>query len=167
MGSIKLLDCTLRDGGQGLQAGYTSRISTSKFTDEIINNSINHLVKTDIDIIELGYIEDNKYKNHPFANYYTIEEVSESIPEHRNSKQMYIALFTGPDTEYDAIPEWNPNLVEGTRVILRYSELKKSVDYCEMLSKTSKNECSLHSLSAYIGHTSLEKGVSSSTLEGL
>ena len=135
MKDIQLLDCTLRDGGQGIEAAYRTDISKVQFTDEIITKSINHLVKSDIDIVELGYIEKSHFTGHPFANHFTIEEVSKFIPEHRNQNQMYIALFTGPDTDDELIPEWNPNLVTGTRVILRYSELKKSVDYCEMLAK--------------------------------
>lgn len=131
---IQLLDCTLRDGGQGLQVAYASDISKVQFTDEIIYGCIDHLVKSDVDIVELGYIEDNPYPGHPFANHFTIEEVSKFVPEHRNPNQMYIALYTGPDTEYDKIPKWNSSLVDGTRVILRYSQLEESLDYCDMLA---------------------------------
>ena len=133
--NIKLLDCTLRDGGQGLEAIHRTGISDVKFTDEIITKSIDHLVKSDIDIVELGYIDINDFVGHPFANHFTVEEVSKFIPKEPNPKQMYIALFTGPDISEDLIPEWNPSLVEGTRVILRYSELDRSLDYCEMLVK--------------------------------
>ncbi len=133
--NIQLLDCTLRDGGQGLEANYKINNRKVQFTDEIIYQSIDHLVKSNIDIVELGYIEKSSFIGHPFANYFTIEEISKFIPRKRNPGQMYIALFTGPDTDEDRIPEWNPSLVEGTRVILRYSELKKSMDYCEMLAR--------------------------------
>ncbi len=132
--NIQLLDCTLRDGGQGLEASYRTGISDVQFTDDIINNSIDHLVKSDIDIVELGYIDVNDFVGHPFANHFTVEEVSRFIPKQRNPSQMYIALFTGPDIDEKEIPEWNPSLVEGTRVILRYSELVRSLDYCEMLA---------------------------------
>ncbi len=133
--NIKLLDCTLRDGGQGLEIARRIGISDVNFTDEIIANSITHLVKSDIDIVELGYIDINDFVGHPFANHFTLEEVSKFLPKNRNPKQMYIALFTGPDLGENEIPEWNPNLVEGTRVILRYSELIRSLDYCEMLAR--------------------------------
>lgn len=133
--NIKLLDCTLRDGGQGLEATHRTGISDVKFTDEIITKSIDHLVKTDIDIVELGYIDINDFVGHPFANHFTVEEVSSFLPNHPNQKQKYIALFTGPDIGEEKIPEWRPGLVEGTRVILRYSELVRSLDYCEMLAK--------------------------------
>ena len=129
------LDCTLRDGGQELEATYKIENRKVQFTDEIICQSIDYLVKSDIDIVELGYIEKSSFTDHPFANFFTVEEISRLIPIDRNPNQMYIALFTGPDTDEDKIPEWNPSLVEGTRVILRYSELKKSVDFCEMLAK--------------------------------
>ena len=132
---IKLLDCTLRDGGQGLEAANRIGFSDKKFTKDIIKNVTDHLVNSDIDIVELGYIEKSIYEGHPFANHFSVEEVSKFIPIEKNTKQMYVALFTGPDFEENMIPEWNPRLVDGTRVIIRYSELEKSIDYCEMLVK--------------------------------
>lgn len=48
---------------------------------------------------------------------------------------MFVGLYRGPDTPIDDIPEWNPSLVEGIRVIIRYSELQKSLDFCAALSK--------------------------------
>lgn len=131
---IKLLDCTLRDGGQGLEATYRAGISDVKFTDDIITKSIDHLVNSGIDIIELGYLDINHFVGHPFANHFTVEEVSMFLPQKTNPKQMCIVLFTGPDIDENKIPEWKPGLVEGTRVILRYSELVRSLDYCEMLA---------------------------------
>lgn len=47
---------------------------------------------------------------------------------------MYAGLYIGPDTDINLIPDWNPSLVKGVRVILRYSELQKSLDYCRALS---------------------------------
>ncbi|MBQ6360941.1 MAG: hypothetical protein IJJ25_07350 [Lachnospiraceae bacterium] len=136
---IQLLDCTLRDGGQGLEASYRAGISEVRFTKEIISESRDHLVKSDVDIVELGYIEKSRFIGSPFANYFSIEDISRFLPFKKNSKQMYVALFTGPDTDPNMIPERNPSLVDGTRVILRYSELEKSVAFCEMLSQKGYN----------------------------
>lgn len=134
-GKIQLLDCTLRDGGQGLEAAYRTEGSKTVFTEQMINDIVDHLSRTDIEIVELGYIEKSHFANHPFANHFSVEEVSKFIPKTPNKKQMYIALFTGPDMDEGQIPEWNPSLIEGVRVILRYSELEKSLDYCEMLAR--------------------------------
>lgn len=133
--SVQLLDCTLRDGGQGLESAYRAGISNTKFTDDIIKRSIEHFVRTNIDIIELGYIEKSHFTGHLFANYFSVEEVSKFIPRDRVPNQMYITLFTGPDIDEKLIPERDSSLIDGTRVILRYSELNKSIEYCEMLSQ--------------------------------
>lgn len=132
---VKLLDCTLRDGGQGLEIANREHLTNESFGDERMKACIEHLVKTDIDIIEIGYIDNNEFINHPFANFYTVEELSKFVPVNKNPNQLYIGLFTGPDTKFELIPEWNPSLVDGLRVILRYSELVKSLDYCEMLAR--------------------------------
>lgn len=132
---VQLLDCTLRDGGQGLEASFFSGIPELAFEEGVKTNIIKYLTDSNIEIIELGCMSINEDSRARFANYSGIEEVSKYIPKNRNLKPMYIALYIGPDTPEELIPEWNPNLVEGVRVILRYSELKKSLDYCEMLCK--------------------------------
>ena len=48
---------------------------------------------------------------------------------------MFSVLYRGPDTPIENIPDWNENLITGVRVILRYSELKKSLEFCKSLSK--------------------------------
>lgn len=47
---------------------------------------------------------------------------------------MFAALYRGPDTPIEDIPEWNSSLCEAVRVIIRYSELQKSLDFCAALS---------------------------------
>ena len=135
MKNIKILDCTLRDGGLGLEDSYKNQISTTHFSKKQIYELINHLNKTNIDIIELGSVEISKENKTRFCIYQSIEEVSKLIPENKSPNQMYVALFRGPDTPIENIPNWNPSLVEGIRVIIRYSELQKSLDFCAALAK--------------------------------
>ena len=132
---ILLLDATLRDGGQGLEDGFKNHFYDDSFDEIFIKETINNLVASDIDIIELGAMGPSADDKSMFAIYQNIEDLSKTLPLRRNSKQMYVGLYIGPDTEVDAIPEWNPSLVEGVRVILRYSELKKSIEYCAALAK--------------------------------
>lgn len=132
---VKLLDATLRDGGQGLDDLYNNHFSDKYYTEENKHKIIDLLGQSDVEIIELGAMgpsEDDKSK---FAIYQNVEELSRYLPEHRDPRKMYIGLYIGPDTDIDIIPDWNPSLVKGIRVILRYSELKKSLDYCAALAK--------------------------------
>ena len=47
MGTVRLLDCTLRDGGH---------INQGRFGKNVIKSTIENLVKANIDIIEAGFL---------------------------------------------------------------------------------------------------------------
>ena len=130
---IQLLDCTLRDGGLGLEDSRnycTHYHSFSKGQRVLIAEE---LTKSNVDLIELGSIEISKEDKTRFAIYQNIEDISKQIPQGASCKK-YAALFRGPDTPVRAIPEWNRSLCKKIRVIIRYSELQKSIDFCSSLA---------------------------------
>lgn len=133
--NIQVLDCTLRDGGLGLEDAKINKLSDTMFSDRDYEDAIGFLKESNIDIIELGSIEISNDNKEGFGIYQNIEKISKKIPKIRNPKQLYVALYRGPDTPVEDIPEWNPELVDGVRVIIRYSELKKSLDFCASLAK--------------------------------
>lgn len=132
--NIELLDSTLRDGGLGLEDANKNRISDLQFSDSDIFKIAENFKESKINIIELGSVEITDTPRTGFAIYQNIEEISQTIPQSR-SEQMYAALYRGPDTPLEDIPEWNADLCEAVRVIIRYSELQKSLDFCAGLSK--------------------------------
>lgn len=133
--NISILDATLRDGGQGLEDLYSNGFTNKYYTIENKQKLINLLSDSNVEIIELGAIGPSSDDKSKFAIYQNIEELSKYIPLNRKSATMYVGLYIGPDTNMDDIPNWNPSLVEGVRVIIRYSELQKSLDYCCALAK--------------------------------
>lgn len=132
--NIQLLDATLRDGGQGLEDLYKNGFSDKIFTEKTKLKTIDCLGKSNVDIIEIGTMGPSVDDKSKFAIYQNVEELSKYLPEKRNVNALYAGLYIGPDTAIKDIPDWNPSLVEGIRVILRYSELQKSLDYCASLS---------------------------------
>lgn len=132
---IQILDCTLRDGGLGLEDAYKNKLSDISFQKDDVNRIADHLNRSGIDIIELGSIEISYDDKTRFAIYQDICNVSKKIPADRHKEQMYVGLFRGPDTPVEDIPEHNAQLVDGLRVIIRYSELEKSLWFCRELSK--------------------------------
>lgn len=132
---MKLLDATLRDGGQGLNDLFNNGFSDKYYSEEVKYRVIDLLGESGVDIIELGAMGPSKDNKSKFAIYQNVEDLSKYLPEKRDSKKLYIGLYIGPDTDVDKIPDWNPSLVKGIRVILRYSELRKSLDYCAALTK--------------------------------
>lgn len=132
---IILLDCTLRDGGLGLEDANKNMISDLEFLKADIFDVTGKLSSSKVDIVELGSVEITDTPRTGFAIYQDIESISETMPENMPAGQMYAALYRGPDTPLEDIPEWNPDLCEAVRVIIRYSELRKSLDFCSGLAK--------------------------------
>lgn len=135
MKNVAILDCTLRDGGLGLEDANKNHVSDDCFTLTEMDEMICELEASKLDIIELGSIEISNDDKRRFAIYPNVETISKKIPKDRDAKQMYVGLFRGPDTPVQDIPEWNPSLVDGLRVIIRYSELRKSMEFCASLAQ--------------------------------
>ncbi|MCH5197161.1 MAG: hypothetical protein J1F28_10620 [Oscillospiraceae bacterium] len=135
-GTINVLDCTLRDGGQGLEDLNKYGFKTEEFTENDRIRIAELARDAGIDIIEIGTISeihgDDQKK---FAIYRDVQTLSRFKPGQTSSDRIYTGLYLGPDIPVDKIPEYSPELVDGIRVILRYSELKKSVDFCAAIAK--------------------------------
>lgn len=133
--NIYLLDATLRDGGQGLEDLHKNGFSDKIFSEETKHKTIDLLGESNVDIIEIGTMGPSVDDKSKFAIYQNVEELSQYLPEKKSPNALYAGLYIGPDTDVNDIPDWNPSIVEGIRVILRYSELQKSLDYCAALSE--------------------------------
>jgi 4-hydroxy 2-oxovalerate aldolase len=131
---LSVLDCTLRDGGLALEDCSLNGERCRVFNKKITTNFINVIKNSKIDIIEIGSIEKSRKDKTCFSIYQNIQQVSKFIPLQKNSGQMYVALYRGPDTLHHEIPECDNSLCQGVRVIIRYSEIEKSLDFCHMLS---------------------------------
>lgn len=132
---IKVLDCTLRDGGQGLENFLNNGIKTEEFTDFEKIKIAELLRDSGMDIIEIGCISYGDLKLEKFAIYQNLQALSKFKPAKKNDHQIFTGLYVDPDTPLDYIPDYSPELVEGIRVILRYSQLQQSLDFCAGLAK--------------------------------
>lgn len=134
-GTLHILDCTLRDGGQGLENLNANGIKTEIFTNQE-KLKIAELVRdSGIEIIEIGCMSEAAKDIEKFAVYHTIEDLSKFLPEKKNPNQIFTGLYIDPDTSLEHIPEYSPELVDGVREILRYSQLQSSLEHCKGLAK--------------------------------
>ncbi len=135
MKKVWLLDATLRDGGQGLDDLFNNGFSDKFYSEDSKHKIVDLLGESGVELIELGAMGPSSDDKSKFAIYQNVEELSQYLPKNRDPQKMYLGLYIGPDTDIDKIPDWNPSLVNGIRVILRYSELRKSLEYCAALAK--------------------------------
>lgn len=75
---IRLLDCTLRDGGH---------INQGEFGEIAIKNVIRRLVEAKIDIIEVGFLWDKIYGTDT-ARYFTIADVKRILPQDKGASEF-------------------------------------------------------------------------------
>lgn len=152
MANISLLDCTLRDGGY---------VNDWNFGREVTKDILEKLVISQIEIIECGYISQEKGGNPDKTQFATIEDVKKILPRKYEFQQFAVMINYGeyniediPDAEedspiirvcfhkksrYDAILYCNSLIKKGYKVFvqamaaLNYSD----VEYIDLIEKTN------------------------------
>ena len=85
MSKIMILDCTLRDGGY---------INGWYFGERTIKKIISKLSKSNIDIIECGFLEEEDFDENKTL-YNSVERIREYI-EPKNENVMYVGMIAQP-----------------------------------------------------------------------
>ncbi len=99
MNRIRLLDCTLRDGGH---------LNEGQFGEHVIRYVIRKLADAGVDIIEAGFLWE-KYCGSDSARYLRIADIKKLLPEHMgNSKISLMADYIDLDglEPYDGTVEY-------------------------------------------------------------
>lgn len=133
--TVNVLECTLRDGGQGIESLRLMGIETPGLEEWEKNDIIKHSVESGADIIELGYITSDFTSLYDLSMYASVEDLSTYIFAHNEGSPMFTGLYIDPDTSPERIPQKTSEIVPGIRVIIRYSELEKSLNFCRTLAE--------------------------------
>lgn len=122
MSRIKILDCTLRDGGY---------INNWEFGERTIRKVINKLADANIDIIECGFLEECEFdKNRALFN--SVEQVREYI-EPKKENVMYVGMIAQPYISIDKISPYTKNSVDGIRLTFHQDEIEEALVYGKQL----------------------------------
>lgn len=113
MGTIKLLDCTLRDGGH---------INQGKFGKNVIKSVIENLVKAKIDIIEAGFLWDHETDDDT-ARFHSLEKLKRYLPD--DLRKSKISLMA------DNVDLSKLEPYDGTVDFIRLSFRKTEFDWAE------------------------------------
>lgn len=122
MANIRILDCTLRDGGY---------INDFNFGHSGIKNIIEQLTVAGIDVIETGFLEDGEY-NPDCSVYNTVEQIAELLPANRR-RSMYVAMACYGEYDLEQLSQYDGTSVDGIRVTFHYNEIEEALDYCRQI----------------------------------
>lgn len=121
MKEVKLLDCTLRDGGY---------INDWEFGKENINWIIQKLQKANLDIIELGYIRDYETFNPDRTIFPDIISCNE-ILKHITKTTLFSAMIDYGHCSIDKIADKKNSLIDIIRITFRKNEIDNALEFCQ------------------------------------
>lgn len=120
MKSIKILDCTLRDGAQ---------VNEARFGERPIKDIISNLTKAKTDIIECGFLKDVEYEDgrtyFPQPSY-----MQKYIPENKN-ESIYSALVDFGRYDIDALEPYSSKVVDLIRVSFFEKDIENVKPFCK------------------------------------
>lgn len=120
--NIKILDCTLRDGGY---------VNNWGFGEIAIKRIISKLSNANIDIIECGFLTTNGGdKNTSLFN--DVSKIRDYIGA-KNKDIMYVAMIAYPNNIVVNIPECDGNSIDGIRVTFHEHEIDEAMSVCKEL----------------------------------
>ena len=126
MDNMKLLDCTLRDGGY---------INDWEFGNDSIINIFERLVSAEIDIIEIGFLDDRR----PFDHNRTILPDCQSVNILFDGIEKGNALIVGMiDYGTCGIEHILPKdqcYLDGIRVIFKKGVMNQAIDFCRQIKE--------------------------------
>lgn len=121
---IKLLDCTLRDGGY---------ITNWKFGRDTMKRVTKDLTDANFDMIEIGYL--NKDANDPEKSIFkTISEANGILPENRKNC-LYLAMADVDQFLPENVSNYKPGDIDGIRVVFYKHQVDKALEMCKKISK--------------------------------
>lgn len=121
MNEIRMLDCTLRDGG------YCNQW---KFGFDNAKKIIRGLVEADIEIIECGFLSDKIIYDREVTKFNTIEQLSQIIPKNKDGK-IFVAMMNYGEYDIDVLPEYDGTSIDGIRVAFHKRDLLGALDICK------------------------------------
>lgn len=121
MNRIRVLDCTLRDGGY---------CNNWKFGFENTKKIVSGLVEAKVDIIECGFLTNKVKYQKDITKFTSIDEVATIIPEDREGK-LFVCLINYGEYNLEDIPEYDGTSLDGIRIAFHKKDMVAALKLCE------------------------------------
>lgn len=122
MNRVRILDCTLRDGGY---------INNCRFGESVIKSLICKLTKASIDIIECGWLKSGA-TDKDCSCYGSVESIKELIGK-KNPNLLYVAMVQYGAITNKEISSYDPDSIDGIRITFHECEIEKAFVFGKQL----------------------------------
>lgn len=121
MGFLKVLDCTLRDGG------YCNEWRFGNRNTKTIAAS---LVEANVEIVELGFLTNRVSYDPEVTKYTDLAQMAAMIPADRAGK-LFVCMVNYGEFELEQLPECDGSSVDGIRVAFHKRDRYEALRFCE------------------------------------
>ncbi len=124
MKNIRLLDCTLRDGGF---------VNQWKFGEDCITNIYERLELAGIDIIEVGYLRDYVDYDINETQFPDTASIGKIIPKTKCSNSLSVAIIDFGNCAIEQIEPCEKTVLDGIRVTFKHREMAEAIKFCRQI----------------------------------
>ena len=124
MKNIKILDCTLRDGGY---------LNDWEFGNSSIVNVFERLVSAGIDIIETGFIDDRRPFDYDRTIFPNTDSVNKIFGKLNKGNAVIVGMIDFGTCCIERIQPCNQCFLDGIRVIFKKERMREALEYCERI----------------------------------
>lgn len=126
MGEIKLLDCTLRDGGY---------INDWNFGHDNLVSVFERLVDAGVDIIEIGFLDERRPFDADRSIMPDTDSVGKIFGELDRKQAMVVGMIDYGTCSLEHIKPCNESFLDGIRVIFKKHLREQAMEFCGKLSE--------------------------------
>lgn len=130
MGEIKLLDCTLRDGGY---------INDWEFGHDNIVTIFERLVSAEIDIIEIGFLDERRTYDYERSILPDTASVRMTYGDLKRRSSMIVGMIDYGTCSIDKIQRCEDSYLDGIRVIFKKEKMQEAIAFCKEIKDKGYN----------------------------
>lgn len=132
MKNVRILDCTLRDGG---------RIIDCSFPNQEIKEISNRLAEAKIDIVEIGFLRDkNKITYSANSTFFTDVEQIKPFVNKEKKNTMYVAFIDYGMFDIESLKDYDGSSIDGIRLGFTKKNYDESKEDLIRWAKIIKNK---------------------------
>jgi len=124
--SVKILDCTLRDGGY---------ITEWFFGEKVIKAIVSGLCKSHLDFVEMGYLN-SKNLDPNKSLYNSVKTASSYLPKQKN-RTLFLAMVdvNNRSISPNEIENKKEGYIDGIRVVFYKHQVEEALDMCRVVKE--------------------------------
>lgn len=125
MNDLKILDCTLRDGGF---------VNNWEFGLSTIENIYDRLDCAGINIIELGYLRDYVTYDVNNTQFSCVDDIRNVIRHKPKKAEMLVSIIDYGSCSLDRICPQAESVIDGIRITFKKNQLDEAVEFCKSVA---------------------------------